>query len=153
MLNRRTVQCCVFGDHWYLGVLCLRTEHSHPEQDLFAQRWLADKHKSPHILLWDESGIRCLRSSASKRWLVHKLGLTGLIWTPRRHRIQPQIKSSAVKCTTDCHLSPSLPWVRCLWSLVEKLPDVLPCRDTSGSCLKQEPLELGAVKQLHLVHP
>lgn len=34
---------------------------------------------------------------------------------------------------------PRLPF---LWSLVDKLPGVLPCQETSGSCLKQEPLEL-----------
>lgn len=43
-------------------------------------------------------------------------------------------------------------WGR-LWSLVDKLPGVLPCQWASGSCLKQEPLELAAVKKFNLMQP
>lgn len=86
---------------------------------------------------------------------MSEFGLTGLIWTPGKHRILPQIECWTGKCTTDQHLppTPSLPWDRCLWSLADKLPGVLPCQWTSRSCLKQELLELGAVKQFNLMQP
>ena len=83
------------------------------------------------------------------------------VWTHRSNlntqKAQDPTLNQVLNCQMQYRLASfflsSLPWVRCLWSLVEKLPGVLPCWDTSGSRLKQEPLELDAVKQFNLVHP